>query len=442
VVEAEVSDRLPSSRVAAGEDSEGEDGLMLRDEARLSTDQEESDPTPTNARSLVEELLPPAERGLPSRLGAGRQDARRFGLARTYYPAAVYIQTRLGLLLLSGIVAIVEHRSLAAQLSGYDGGWYLKLAAHGYPDHVLSTQSTLGFFPLYPLAIRALSLVLRSQLVAAVSIALIGGLVATVLVQRLAAEWWGEATGRRAAVVFALFPGSLVFSMAYSEGMTLPLVLGCLLALRARRWVLAGTLASLAAVVEPVALVLPVAVAVVALRAAWQRRGAAPLIAPVLSIVGIVAFAGFLWSWTGSPFAALIAQHDGWHNQTVPLGVLGLPLVRHLIGHPVDMLGYLGTWNLWNGVLGSAFFVWSLIRVWPLRRELSPGVLAWLIGVGAVTLWSVKTLPNARMLLLAFPAVLVWARKPPRASYRTLVRLELIAFVFMSLLTLSGHMLP
>ncbi|MDA8314242.1 MAG: mannosyltransferase family protein [Actinomycetota bacterium] len=413
---------------------------MLRDETRLSTDHVEPAPSPANASSIVGEIASPAGVG-PTVVAEGGK-SREPGFVRSRYPALVYIQTRLGLLLLSGVVAIVAHRSLATQLSAYDGGWYLKLAAHGYPGHVLRTQSTLGFFPLYPLAIRALSLVVRSQLVAAVCIALVGGLAATVLVHRLATMWWGETTGRRATVVFALFPGSLVFSMAYSEGLTLPLVLGCLLALRSRRWVLAGMLACLAAVVEPVALVLPVVVALVALRAAWQRRSAAPLVAPVLSVIGVAAFAGFLWAWTGSPFAALIAQHDGWHNQTVPLGVLGLPLVRHLLGHPADMLGYLGTWNLWNGVLGAAFLVWSLVRIWPVRRELSPGVFAWLVGVGAVTLWSVKTLPNARMLLLAFPAVLVWARRSSQPSYRTFVSFELAAFVLMSLLTLSGHMLP
>jgi hypothetical protein len=411
---------------------------MLRDETRLSTDQAESAPSPTNASSVVGEISRPADVGTAV-LAEGEKAP---GFARSHFPAVVYVQTRLALLLLSGAVAIVAHRSLATQLSAYDGGWYLKLAAHGYPDHVLHTQSTLGFFPLYPLAIRALSLVVRSQLLAAVCIALVGGLAATVLVHRLATLWWGETTGRRAAVVFALFPGSLVFSMAYSEGLTLPLVLGCLLALRSRRWVLAGTLACLAAVVEPAALVLPVVVALVALRAVWQRRSAAPLVAPVLSVIGVAAFAGFLWAWTGSPFAALIAQHDGWHNQTVPLGVFSLPLVRHLIGHPTDILGYLGTWNLWNGVLGSAFLIWSLIRIWPVRRELSPGAFAWLVGVGAVTLWSIKTLPNARMLLLAFPAVLVWARRSSQSGYRTFVSLELAAFVLMSLLTLSGHMLP
>ena len=381
-----------------------------------------------------------AELGGAPRSGWGSRGLR--GSVASYVPVGVYMATRLGVLLLSGVVAVVERRSIATQLAAYDGGWYLKLATHGYPDRVLHTQSTLGFFPLYPLAIRALGFVLRSELVAAVSIALVGGLVATVLAQRLATAWWGEATGRRAAVVFALFPGSLVFSMAYSEGLTLPLVLGSLLALRSRRWVLVGVLAGLAAVVEPAALVMPAVVALVAVRAALRERRVAPLVAPVLSVLGVLAFAGFLWSWTGSPLAALDAQHYGWYNQTEPLGFVRLPVVRHLVDHPVDVFRYLRTWNLWNSVLGSAFLIWSVVRLWPLRRELSPGALAWLIGVGAVTLWSVKTLPNARMLLVAFPAVLVWARRSSPGGFRTFVGLELAAFAAMSLLTLSGHMLP
>ena len=40
------------------------------------------------------------------------------------------------------------------------------------------------------------------------------------------------------------------------------------------------------------------------------------LIAPALSVVGVGAFAVFLWFWTGSPFASLIAQRDGWSEKT------------------------------------------------------------------------------------------------------------------------------
>ncbi len=357
-------------------------------------------------------------------------------------PVGAYLATRLGLLLLSGSVAALWHRSLVAQLTAFDGQWYLRLAAHGYPDRVLRVQSTLGFFPLYPLVIRTVGSVLRSDVVAAVSVALVGGLVATVLVQRLATAWWGEDLGRRAAVVFALFPGSLVFSMAYSEGLALPLLLGSLLALRSRRWVLAGALAGLAAVVEPVALVLPVVVAVLAVGVTWREHRVAPLVAPVLAGLGVAAFAGFLWAWTGSPLAAFVAQHAGWSNQTDPLGIFGLPVVRHLVAHPAGALSYLATWNLWDNLLGTAFLLWSLVRVWKVRAELSSGAFAWLVGVAAVTLWSAKTLPNARMDLLAFPAVLVWARRPPRAGYRAFVSVELVALAGASLLTLTGHMLP
>ena len=67
-----------------------------------------------------------------------------------------------------------------------------------------------------------------------------GGLVTAVLVQRLAKGWWGEAAGRRAVAIFCLFPGSVVFSMAYAEGLMLPLVAACILALQKRRWLLAG----------------------------------------------------------------------------------------------------------------------------------------------------------------------------------------------------------
>jgi Gpi18-like mannosyltransferase len=107
-----------------------------------------------------------------------------------------------------------------------------------------TSKSTLGFLPLYPLAIRGLASVFAvSPLEAAVLISFAGGLKAAVLVQRLAALWWGEQTARRAVAVFCLFPGAVVFSMAYSEGLTLPLVAGCLLALASRRWLAAGVLA-------------------------------------------------------------------------------------------------------------------------------------------------------------------------------------------------------
>src|SRR5581483_10303493 len=132
--------------------------------------------------------------------------------------------------------------------------------------------------------------------------------------QRLAASWWGEQAARRAVLIFCLFPGSVVFSMVYAEGLMLPLAAGCLLALQRRRWVLAGVLAGLATATEPEALVLR--------RHGLSARRA--LLAPALSTVGAGAFAIFLWLWTGSPFASLIAQRDGWSERSDALALVHL----------------------------------------------------------------------------------------------------------------------
>ena len=90
-----------------------------------------------------------------------------------------------------------------------------------------------------------------STTVAGLIVSGIGGMVATVLVQRLATGWWGDRTGRKAVLIFCLFPGSVVFSMVYAEGLVLALAAGCILGLQQRRWLLAGALAGIATATEP-----------------------------------------------------------------------------------------------------------------------------------------------------------------------------------------------
>jgi hypothetical protein len=68
------------------------------------------------------------------------------------WPAAVYAGSRLVILLLAWLDMLITHRPLGAELSLFDGQWYLRLAAHGYPAQTVPGKSTLGFLPLYPLA--------------------------------------------------------------------------------------------------------------------------------------------------------------------------------------------------------------------------------------------------------------------------------------------------
>lgn len=384
---------------------------------------------------------------VPAAADASRSEVlRRALLSSRAWPYTVYFASRLLLLLVALLDTVLTHRSLGQELSLYDGRWYLKLAEHGYPDQALTSKSTLGFLPLYPLVIRGLSVITVSPLAAGLIVALAGGLISAVLVQRLATHWWGEETARLAVLVFCLFPGAIVFSMAYSEGLTMPLVLGCLLALRNRRWAAAGVLASLAGTLEPTALVLiPVCIGVSwhhLKTHGWRDRDALrSLAAPALAPLGIGAFAIYLWVRTGTPLASYHAQSDGWH-QGGPISLLREPEAKHLLNHPTSVFVHLLNLSLWNGLLGSVFFFFALVALVRVRHELTPGIMIWTCGLGAITLWSAMSLTNARMLLIAFPAVIVWARTFTGRKFAVFLGAETTLLVLTSALTYSAHMLP
>jgi hypothetical protein len=264
----------------------------------------------------------------------------------------------------------------------------------------------------------------------------IGGLVATVLVQELASGWWGEAAGRRAALLFCLFPGSVVFSMVYAEGLLLPLAAGCILALERRRWALAGVLAGLATAVQPDALALVLVCAVSAALAFRRTRSPRALIAPALSLTGIAAFAGYLWAHAGTPLANYEAQRYAWGEKTDVFALVHQ--ARTLAGeisfahfnHPTINL------NLVAGLAGAVLLVAGMVllvrerrmvllarerRIVLLVRERLPGsrsgcpgvsveALVWAAAIGVLTVTSEFVPPNPRLLITAFPVVVVFAR--------------------------------
>ena len=54
-------------------------------------------------------------------------------------------------------VSVVANEPVLSELGRWDGAWYARLATSGYPSHLVSGPSTLGFFPLLPLAMRGRS---------------------------------------------------------------------------------------------------------------------------------------------------------------------------------------------------------------------------------------------------------------------------------------------
>ncbi|MDQ1507759.1 MAG: hypothetical protein QOD57_5486 [Actinomycetota bacterium] len=318
-----------------------------------------------------------------------------------------YVASRV-LILVAALLAGLAHpgTTVTQFLSTWDGGWYLAVASHGYPARIpeiggRATESTIGFFPLYPMLVRAASLIVPfSAVVVAILISTACGATVVLLFYRLARMFTDRDTAERAAILFAFFPGSFVLSMPYTEGLMLALAAVCFLALFQRRWWLAGLSAALATACRPTGLALAAACAWQAAVAIRQRREWRAIIAPLLAPTGVLAFFLFLKVRTGEFTAWLRVEKEGW-KQGPKLGLWVFQPVARFLDSPFS--------NRRDTVvaLGLLFAIVSL------------GVLLWQRWPGALNVYTLAILAMSantrldsvrpRALLTAFPLIFATA---------------------------------
>ena len=74
-------------------------------------------------------------------------------------------------------------------------------------------------------------------------------------------------------------------------------------------------------------------------------------------------------------------------------------------------------------------------------RTISPEALTWTVAIAALALFSEHVGPNARLLITAFPAVLVFADRLRTRGYGWFLGFNAVLLVLMSALTFTGHSL-
>ena len=140
---------------------------------------------------------------------------------------------------------------LLAPLARWDAAWYLQISQDGYVGgEPFPTESRAAFFPLYPLAIRALAGFTESpgaSLIAAYVVSLAAFLGALYLFYRLVDLELGPEIARFAVLLLALSPWTFFFSAPYTESLFLFTSLGAFYAARTGRWAWAGAFGAAAA---------------------------------------------------------------------------------------------------------------------------------------------------------------------------------------------------
>jgi Glycosyltransferase family 87 len=354
---------------------------------------------------------------------AARRRARRLVRSPVLRPLGLYAASRLLVLVVAGASAMVSatHGSdpgagpwpalpdggtVLQTLGRWDGAWYVHLAEDGYPDRAAFAEdpSAAAFFPLFPAGVRALAAITPlSALGAGVALSLTAGAVASVLVWLLARALADRDAADRMTAMVCFFPGAIVLSMAYAEGLLLAGAAVTLLALVRRRWVLAGVVAGITTAVRPNAVALVAACAWAAAVAVRQRGQWRALAAPVLASTGVLAFFAFLWRRTGELDAWFVAQREGWHER-FDFGTSVPSRIADVVDEPVLRFQHLHDVNNLVAVAGLAFLVLGGVALWRWRPPAPVVVYAVVAAALAVGSHTIGARP--RLVLAAFPLVM------------------------------------
>ena len=346
----------------------------------------------------------------------------------------VYLACRIVTVIPVAVANLFTHNSIVYDLTTWDGRWFLRAIRQGYPTHLPMVhghvaQNPIAFFPLFPLGVRALHVTGLDLGTAALVLSGVTGATAVLAVGYLTRRFAGDRAGKRAALLFAVFPGTFVFSFAYSEGIVVTCVGFGLIALLDRRWWLAGLLGALATAASPLALAFVVSCAWCGIGAAWKDRRPWPLLAPLLAPLGFVAYMAYLWRHTGQLMAWRLTERGGW--KSYPSLAYPFRIIWTFVRDPLSptITGQI----LFAGTVVAVIGVVLMIR----ERQPMPVLLYGICALGSAAVSQPVGL-RPRFLMLAFPLVIALGTRYQGRTYRWLVAVCVILLTFMTVFEASS----
>lgn len=364
--------------------------------------------------------------------------SRRPRLGWALRPLEIDVASRVGILLVVLAISYNERTGIGTLLRAWDGKWFLMAARYGYPSALPvaygnAAQSTLGFFPAFPVLIRLVHLITTlGYEAAALAVVTVAGAAASLFIWRLVADVDGERAADYGTALIMFSPAAFVLSMVYSEALLMAALAGCLLMLRRGRWLAAGLLGAVASATDPlgIAVVLPCAVA--ALLAVRHRREWRSLLAPLLAPAGVVAFFCYLWVHDGTPLAYYIAQRHGWQGGALGTGIY--VQFTYLVSNGFNEIN--------DTVKAASTLAIAALLVVFLRRR--PPIAITLYVIGALVLAALSPIISwtPRVALRAFPLFGFTALKLPVRWIPIAIGLSALLMATLCYLALANAQVP
>jgi Gpi18-like mannosyltransferase len=307
-------------------------------------------------------------------------------------------------------------------LANFDGVHYLLITNQGY------SQYEQSFFPLYPILIKSLSVLLfHNYFLSAILISNLALILAVLIFFRylrlinFSSPFW--------FIVFLLFfPTSFYFSAAYTESLFLLLFIASLYSLQRRHYFLAFILAALCSATRVIGVFLFLPFLITFLSSSHRRPG--PLLALLGPITGLSAYSLYLYLAYGDPlyyFHALPAFGTGRSASIILLPQVIYRYLKIFVLAAPNFQYFIAVLEFVLFCLAFFSLIYLLYRFWQTRSADYPFLGIYLFSAASLILPTLTgTLNSIPRYLLLVPSLFLFLASIRNRSLKIVILLLFI----------------
>lgn len=237
------------------------------------------------------------------------------------FPVRMWLSSRLVIILAMLVVAPLLNApsgGIKAEFgwdvfNAWDSQHYLKIAHSGYDYSRDAPGALVAFFPLFPLMIKALTLVGIPAVLAGILINNLAFLGTTIIVYGWMKETQNVNIARSVVLVLVWCPLSLFGTVIYTEGLYLFFTAAALWAFEKENYGRVALFGSLATATRITGLAMIPAFIITAI---WKKKGIAVYLASIATAGGVVFYSLYCWYRFNDPLAFIHVQYTDWQRKT------------------------------------------------------------------------------------------------------------------------------